>query len=181
MPFRALGQFGNPPASDPPKGVAPRWSDEVDKYFPYKDRPDCYGSTPWLIYEALHIPVVWPGHHPPSVGEYGAKTVLFTVEAAKPDSPFYDKVIEIRPLPGSDERSGFWALVMDCGNWEFYRLKPVGGLDDIVAHLQHGGIGKLFENHKPWPADEVKLDQLSRWMYRHHTRFGQLISERNLT
>ncbi|KAG8971668.1 hypothetical protein FRC05_010924 [Tulasnella sp. 425] len=181
IPFRTPYNFGNPPASDPPKEVAPRWSDEVDKYFPYKNRPDCYGSTPWLIHEALHIPVVWPGHHPPSVGEYGARTVLFTVEAAEPDSPFYDEVIEVRPLPGSDERSGFWALVMDCGNWEFYRLRPVGGLDDIVAHLQHDGIGKLFENDEPWPADEVKLGQLSRWRYRHNRRFGQLISERNLT
>ncbi|KIO29947.1 hypothetical protein M407DRAFT_242450 [Tulasnella calospora MUT 4182] len=166
--------FGIQPLTDLPKEVAPRWSAEVDKYFPYKNRSDCYGSTPWLVHEALHIPVVWPGHHPASVGEYGARTVLFTVDEAK-DAPFYDEVIEVRPLPGSDEGNRFWVLSMVSGDWEFYRLKPIGSLDDIVAHLQHRGIGALQESSEPWPADEVKLDQLSRWMERYQTESGKFV------
>ncbi|KAG9050685.1 hypothetical protein FS837_003412 [Tulasnella sp. UAMH 9824] len=174
MPFPA--PFGIQPSPDLPKQVAPRWSNEVDKYFPYKNRSDCYGSTPWVVHEALHIPVVWPGHQPAPVGDYGARTVLFTVAEAK-NEPFYDEVIEVRPLPGSDEGNRFWLLGMNCGDWEFYRLKPIGSLDDIVAHLQHCGIGALREHDEPWPADEVKLDQLSRWMNKYVSEFGKFERE----
>ncbi|KIO25243.1 hypothetical protein M407DRAFT_244156 [Tulasnella calospora MUT 4182] len=169
--------FGIQPLLDPPKEVAPRWSAEVDKYFPYKNRSDCYGSTPWLVHEALHIPVVWPGHQPAPVGEYGARTVLFTVDEVK-DAPFYDEVIEVRPLPGSDEGNRFWVLNMASGDWEFYRLRPIGSLDDIVAHLQHRGIGALQECDDPWPADEAKLDQLSRWMQRYKREFRKPVGAR---
>ncbi|KAG8926438.1 hypothetical protein FRC00_002903 [Tulasnella sp. 408] len=157
---------------DPPKQVAPRWSNEVDKYFPYQNRSDCYGSTPWLVHEVLHIPVVRPGHQSTSDGKYGARTVLFTVDQAR-NELCYDEVIEVRPLPGSDEGNRFWLLIMCYGDWEFYKLKPVGSLDDIVAHLQHCGIGALQEHDGPWPADDGKLDQLSRWMDRYNREFGK--------
>ncbi|KAG9027274.1 hypothetical protein FS837_004332 [Tulasnella sp. UAMH 9824] len=177
MPFPA--PFEIQPSPDPPKQVAPRWSKEVDKYFPHKNRLDCYGSTPWLVHEVLHIPVVWPGHQPTPFGEYGARTVLFTVDQVR-NQGCYDEVIEVRPLPGSDEGNRFWLLGMSYRDWEFYKLKPIGSLDDIVAHLQHDGIGALQEHDEPWPADEDKLDQLSRWMDRHVGEFGKFERDREM-
>ncbi|KIO23864.1 hypothetical protein M407DRAFT_26729 [Tulasnella calospora MUT 4182] len=49
--------FGPNPSSDKPHEPAPGWSDEVDKYFPYKNQVEYYGSIPWFIQEVAHIPI----------------------------------------------------------------------------------------------------------------------------
>ncbi|KIO17753.1 hypothetical protein M407DRAFT_32570 [Tulasnella calospora MUT 4182] len=49
--------FGPNRPSKKPREVAPGWSDEVDKYFPYKNQVQYYGSTPWFKQEVAHIPI----------------------------------------------------------------------------------------------------------------------------
>ncbi|KAG8913057.1 hypothetical protein FRC00_003148 [Tulasnella sp. 408] len=52
--------FGIDHPDKSPRQIAPGWSDEVEKYFPFKNRTDCMASTPWLIHEAAHIPILQP-------------------------------------------------------------------------------------------------------------------------
>ncbi|KIO33403.1 carbohydrate-binding module family 13 protein [Tulasnella calospora MUT 4182] len=53
MPLPASWSFEQPP--DKLREVAPGWSDDVDKYFPYKNQTEYYCSTPWFIQKVSHI------------------------------------------------------------------------------------------------------------------------------
>ncbi|KAG8946614.1 hypothetical protein FRC04_011508 [Tulasnella sp. 424] len=171
IPFVNPFEVGVPSVAPPE--VAPGWSDAVDEYFPYKNRPNFYGGTVWLLHEAFHLPVVQPGHGTSSDEEYGARTVLFKTTELSP-SGYRDEcleVIEVRPLPGFERFKGLCLLAVDYGEWYFNKLDPTYDLPGIVKYLQDGGNIDDLRQDPPGrshlPPDDVKLGQyrLCRELY----------------
>ncbi|KAG8972603.1 hypothetical protein FRC05_009713 [Tulasnella sp. 425] len=181
--------FGTQPSSDKPREIAPGWSDEVDKFFPYKNQVEYYGSTPWFIQEVAHIPIRRSYQISEGVGsksdpahqEAWAKTVLFTIDAAHPFSfsRGCHEVIEVHPLPGaSNAERGFWLFAVEVdGEINLYKLKPFQNVEAIVEHLRKPGsyIEQICEHRPPreWCLDQERLDQFLAWRYRYFRNFGR--------
>ncbi|KAG8918355.1 hypothetical protein FRC01_001906, partial [Tulasnella sp. 417] len=171
MPLPA--PFGIDPPSDKPKEPAPGWSNEVDKYFPYKNQVDYYGSTPWFIQEVAHFPIRrgYQGSGGISTSsrsleqEGWARTVLFSIDALHPFSfsRGYYEVIEVKALPGAlEEEHRFWLLEVNPElGWYFYKLEEAANVEAIVKHLLEptSYIEELCEHQpiQPWPLDHEKL------------------------
>ncbi|KAG8946823.1 hypothetical protein FRC04_011370 [Tulasnella sp. 424] len=181
--------FGTQPSSDKPREIAPGWSDEVDKYFPYKNQVEYYGSTPWFIQEVAHIPIRRSYQISEGIGsisdpaqqEGWAKTVLFTTDAAHPFSfsrGCYE-VIEVHPLSGaSNAEHGFWLLAVEVDSaLKLYKLKPFQKVEAIVEHLRKPGsyIEQICEHRRlrAWCLDQERLKQLLAWRDRYFRNFGR--------
>ncbi|KAG9032796.1 hypothetical protein FS837_002625, partial [Tulasnella sp. UAMH 9824] len=177
MPLPA--PFGIDPPSDKPQEPAPGWSNEVDKYFPYKNNVEYYGSTPWFIHEVAHIPIRH-GYQPLdgisatsrlSEQEGWAKTVLFSTDELNlfSFSRGYYEVIEIKSLSEAlDKEHRFWLLeVNSAQEWYLYKLEALKGVEAIVKHLLKPAshIEQLCDQKplQPWPLDHEKLDQFFAW------------------
>ncbi|KAG8896786.1 hypothetical protein FRC00_005266, partial [Tulasnella sp. 408] len=171
MPLPA--PFGINPPSDKPQEPAPGWSNEVDKYFPYKNQVEYYGSTPWFIQEVAHIPIrrgyqgsdgIASTSHS-SEREGWARTVLFSTDELNPFSfsRGYYEVIEIKSLSEAlDGEHRFWLLEVNSEReWCLYKLEVLKDVEAIVKHLQRPAshIEQLCDQKplQPWPLDYEEL------------------------
>lgn len=182
--------FGPNQPPDKPQERAPGWSDEVDKYFPYKNQFQYYGSTPWFIQEVAHIPIRrgyqgfddFSGSSRSPEQEGWAKTVLFSTDELRPYSfsQGYYEVIEIKSLSEAlDEEHRFWLLeVASEREWYLYKLEALENVEAIVKHLLEPGsfIEQLCEHIplRPWPLDHERLGQFCCWRDRYFENFGRL-------
>ncbi|KAG8917465.1 hypothetical protein FRC01_002438 [Tulasnella sp. 417] len=160
-----------------PRQVAPGWSDEVEKYFPFKNRSDCLGSNPWFIHEAAHIPILQPGYSPSS-GDTYARTLLFTVD--EPErwsiSSGYKEIVEVKPSPCLGEVHGLWLLQVFEQDWYFRKLKSTETIQSVINYLQRDGrVENLLEEPQGecWPLDAEKVDQYLLWNFRYFSNFGR--------
>ncbi|KIO16469.1 hypothetical protein M407DRAFT_33888 [Tulasnella calospora MUT 4182] len=180
--------FGIKPPVGKPRDVAPGWSDEVDKHFPYKNHVECYGR--WLMQKVTHIPIrhYYKESNSTSAStcqseqDAWAKTVLFTTNQVHPFSfsRGYEEVIEVKAVPGAwKEEHSFWFLsVTEEREWDLYTLKTRATLAGIVEHLLKPGchIEQLCD-HRPlreWPIDYGRLDQFLACRDHYFENFGRL-------
>lgn len=149
----------------------------MEKYFPYKNRPDCIGSTPWFTHEAAHIPILQPGYDSAYGGTY-ARTLLFTVdELDKLSVAFgYKEIIEVKPLPRSGEEHKLWLLQVFEQEWYFHKIRPTESLESIIGYLQRGGqVEGLLEDPRAEcrRLDAAKVEQYLHWNFRYFVDFGR--------
>lgn len=115
------------------------WSASIEKYFPGKNRPDCFGGTKWFVNDVLHI-------------QGPAETLLFTLSPTESAFPALEVVQAGRRLliVQRDE---------DTLQYEAKALAENASLEDLLLHLHAGGtIGAI-------PGVSLSVDACSARQY----------------
>ncbi|KAG9044049.1 hypothetical protein FS837_008843 [Tulasnella sp. UAMH 9824] len=99
------------------------WSTSVEKYFPGKNRPDCFGGAKWFVNEILHI-------------EGSARTVLFTI----PDGAAFPTLEVVQ----AGQRLLLIRRDEDTCRYEVKALTVDTDLEDVLGHFRSGGTASIL-------------------------------------
>ncbi|KIO27698.1 hypothetical protein M407DRAFT_23012 [Tulasnella calospora MUT 4182] len=123
---------------------SPRWTSSVEKFFPDKNKPDCFGGATWFINEALHL-------------RGTAEVFLFTIPQSCPYPlteliRLGERIVVVRRHEGT-------------GCHEAWVLNAGSTVESVKAHLQAGG--RIPQLHKTKLAvDELPTRRYALWRHR---------------
>ncbi|KAG8894705.1 hypothetical protein FRC01_012803, partial [Tulasnella sp. 417] len=143
------------PKSEYPDQLAPGWFTELEKWYPFANHPNYYGSIPWMVQEVAGIPS-------------GSQCILFSSSDINYEFGSNTALIELDLAVGNGSKllALQWSGEDPLDFW-LYQLRSEATKEMVIQKVKEGRSLGLFLERQPWSRNPLYIGQLASWADQH--------------